>query len=316
MTAPLRGDALDELRLIADVIFDPWIEHQPIKLHGPEDLAARIRAEGASIVICEADSCRGPVLDLPLTVIASTRSRPDNVDIEAATRAGIPVLRTPGRNADAVAELTVALLMAVNRFVVAGDRDVRAGTMFSPTLPYQRYRAWQVAGRTAGLVGLGAVGRATRWRLEGLGMNVIASDPYAGDAGHELDELLAVAAVVSMHAAVTPETLGMIGAEQFARMAPGTIYLNSARAGLHDSDALVAALDSGHLGGAGLDHFDGEILATDHPLAAMDNVVLTPHIGGATYDVESNQTAMVVADIKAILAGESPARCANPEVLQ
>ena len=316
VTAPLRGAALEELREVADVVFDPWIEHRPIKLYGPEDFAAKISAERADIVICEADSCKGPVLELPLTAIASTRARPDNVDVDAATAAGIPVLRTPGRNADAVAEMTVALLMAVNRFVVAGDRDVRAGTVFGKTLPYQRYRAWQVAGRTAGLVGFGAVGRAAKWRLEGLGMRVISSDPYTTDATHSLDGLLAAADVVSMHAAVSPETLGMIGAREFARMKPGAIYLNTARAALHDIDALVAALESGHLGGAGLDHFEGELLPTDHPLTAMDNVVLTPHIGGATYDVESNQTAMVVADIKAVLAGDTPLHCANPEVLK
>ena len=316
VTAPLRGRALDELRDIADVVVDPWIEHVPIKLYGPEDFAARIRVEGADIVVCEADSCKGPVLELPLIAIASTRARPDNVDVEGATAAGIPVLHAPGRNADAVAEMTVALLMAVNRFVVAGDRDVRAGAVFTETLPYQRYRAWQVAGRTAGLVGFGAVGRAVKWRLEGLGMTVIASDPYASDTTHELGDLLAEADVVSMHAAVTPETLAMMGTEQFAAMQPGAIYLNTARAALHDIDALVAALESGHLGGAGLDHFDGEILPADHPLTAMDDVVLTPHIGGATYDVESNQTTMVVADIKAILAGQTPQHCANPEVLQ
>ena len=226
------------------------------------------------------------------------------------------MLHTPGRNADAVAEMTVALLMAVNRSVVAGDRDVRAGTVFGKTLPYQRYRAWQVAGRTAGLVGLGAVGRAAKWRLEGLGMTVVSSDPYAPDATHSLEDLLGAADVVSMHAAASPETLAMIGAGEFARMKPGAIYLNTARAALHDTDALVAALESGHLGGAGLDHFEGELLPTDHPLTAMDNVVLTPHVGGATYDVESNQTAMVVADIKAVLAGEMPRHCANPEVLK
>ena len=316
VTAPLRGPALDELRDIADVVFEPWIEHRPIKLYRARDFAARIRAEGADIVVCEADSCEGPVLDLPLMAIASTRARPDNVDVEAATAAGIVVLRTPGRNADAVAEMTVALLMAVNRFVAAGDRDVRAGTIFGETLPYQRYRAWQVAGRTAGLVGLGAVGRAAKWRLEGLGMTVIAADPYAADATHSLDDLLATADVVSMHAPVTPSTAQMMGAAQFAAMKPGSIYLNTARAGLHDTDALVAALESGHLAGAGLDHFEGEILPTDHPLTAMDNVVLTPHIGGATYDVESNQAAMVVADIKAILSGAKPLHCANPEVLE
>ncbi len=316
VTAPLRGDALDELREIADVVFEPWIEHVPIRLYRSADFADKIRSERADIVVCEADSCKGPVLELPLIAIGCTRARPDNVDVDAATAAGIPVLRTPGRNADAVAEMTVALLMAVNRFVVAGDRDVRAGTMFGKTLPYQRYRAWQVAGQTAGLVGYGAVARAARWRLEGLGMTVIASDPYADDATHSLDDLLSAADVVSMHAAVTPETVRMMGAEQFAAMRPGAVYLNTARASLHDTDALVAALESGHLGGAGLDHFEGEILPTDHPLTAMDNVVLTPHIGGATYDVESNQTAIVVADIKAILAGEPPLNCANPEVLE
>ena len=316
VTAPLRGPALDELRDIADVVFEPWIEHQPIKLYGRNDFAAKIRAERADIVVCEADSCKGPVLELPLTAIASTRARPTNVDVDAATAAGIPVLRTPGRNADAVAEMTVALLMAVTRFVVAGDRDVRAGTMFGETLPYQRYRAWQVAGRTAGLVGLGAVGRAAKWRLAGLGMTVIAADPYATDATHSLDDLLATADVVSMHAAVTPETSQMMGSDQFAAMKPGAIYLNTARAALHDTDALVAALESGHLAGAGLDHFEGEILPTDHPLTAMGNVVLTPHIGGATYDVESKQAAIVVADIKAILSGGKPLHCANPEVLE
>ena len=107
------------------------------------------------------------------------------------------MLRAPGRNADAVAEMTVALLFATNRFVVAGDRDVRAEQVYAGgKIPYQRYRAWQLAGRTAGIVGLGAVGRATKWRLEGLGMKVIAYDPYNPEATHSLDDLLAEADVV------------------------------------------------------------------------------------------------------------------------
>ena len=93
------------------------------------------------------------------------------------------------------------------------------------------------------------------------------------------------------------------------------MYVNSARAGLHDLDALVQALESGHLGGAALDHVDGEVLPEGHPLLGMDNVVLTPHIGGATYDTEANHTAMVVADVERILAGERPEHIANPEVL-
>jgi D-3-phosphoglycerate dehydrogenase len=315
VTAPLRGPGLDRLHQLVDVVMDPWIDHTPIRLLGPEELAAEIERVGATVLICEADFCSGPVLDLPLRLIASTRGDPTNVDVEAATSAGIPVVHAPGRNADAVAEMTVALLLAVTRHVVPADRDMRARTVFGETLPYQRYRAWQVAGRTAGLVGLGAVGRATKWRLEGLGMTVIASDPFADDATHDLGELLAGSDVVSMHAAVGPATVGMIGADEFAAMRPGATYVNSARAGLHDTDALVESLHRGHLGGAGLDHVDGEVLAEGHPLLSMDNVVLTPHIGGATYDTEANHTAMVVADIEKILAGDRPDHIANPEVL-
>ena len=315
VTAPMRGPALEELRRIADVVLEPWLDQTPIRLYDPEQLAARIADLGATIVVCEADSCRGPVLEQPLVAIGSTRGDPTNVDLEGATAAGIPVLRAPGRNADAVAEMTVALLLAVGRHVVAGDRDMRAGTVFGETLPYQRYRAWQVAGRTAGLVGLGAVGRATKWRLEGLGMKVIAADPFAPDATHDLDALLGEADVVSMHAAVTPGTTGMIGAKELARMPDGAIYLNTARAALHDTDALVDALRRGHLAGAGLDHVEGEVLPPDHPLLALGNVVLTPHIGGATYDTEVNHTTMIVEDLARILAGERPERIANPEVL-
>jgi D-3-phosphoglycerate dehydrogenase len=315
VTAPLRGPALDDLRQHADVVLEPWIDQVPIRLYGADQLAARIAELGATIVICEADSCSGPVLDLPLVAIGSTRGDPTNVDLVGATAAGIPVLHAPGRNADGVAEHTVALLLAVTRHVLAGDRDMRAGTVFGDTLPYQRYRAWQIAGRTAGLVGLGAVGRATRWRLEGLGMRVIAADPYSPDATHELDDLLAEADVVSMHAAVGPATVGMIGEAQFARMRPGATYLNTARAGLHDVDALVDALKRGHLGGAGLDHVDGEVLPAGHPLLELPNVVLTPHIGGATYDTEVNHTDMVAGDVVRILRGERPVHIANPEVL-
>ena len=213
--------------------------------------------------------------------------------------------------------MTLALLFAVNRWVVPGDADVRADRIFADgVIPYQRYRAWQLSGRTVGLVGLGAVGRETKWRLEGIGMRVLSFDPYSSDATHtDLDAMLAECDVVSMHAKVTPETTAMMGAAQFAAMRPGSIFINTARAMLHDTDALVASLESGHLGGAGLDHFVGERLAVDHPLQALQNVVLTPHIGGATYDVESNHAAMITEDIRRILAGERPLHCVNPEVL-
>jgi D-3-phosphoglycerate dehydrogenase len=317
VTAPFRGPGLDLLREVCEVVEDPWIvEGQPLRLWDDRALAQRITEVGASIVICEADMCVGAVLDLPLVAIGSTRGDPTNVDLAGATAKGIPVLHAPGRNADGVAEMTVALLLAVTRHVLPADADVRAGQVFRDGfIPYQRFRAWQIAGRTAGLVGLGAVGRATKWRLEGLGMRVIATDPFHPDATHSLEDLLAESDVVSMHAAVTPDTFGMMNAERFAQMREGAIYLNTARAGLHDLDALTAALISGHLGGVGLDHFDGEQLPEGHPLLERPDAVLTPHIGGATYDTEVNHSLMIATDIAALLRGERPQHCANPEVL-
>jgi D-3-phosphoglycerate dehydrogenase len=320
VTAPFRGEGMDTLRGVADVVYDPWIEQVPLRILDGPKLADRLRAEGADVLIIESDFVNGPVFDVPLLVIGSCRGDPNNVDVAAATAAGIPVLRAPGRNADAVAELTMALMFAVNRFVVPADADVRADRVYAGgKIPYQRYRAWQLAGRTAGVVGLGAVGRAAAWRFEGLGMRVLSYDPYNPQATHhtpeELLTMLGECDVVSMHAVVTPETERLISAQQLSAMKDGAIFLNTARAMLHDTDALVAALQSGHLAGAGLDHFEGEHLAPDHPLCGMQNVVLTPHIGGATYDTEANHSKLVADDVERILRGDKPVNCVNPEVL-
>jgi len=317
VTAPFRGEGLDTLKELADVVLDPWIDYTPLRILDGPKLADRIKDEGADILIVESDFVNDPVFDLPLVAIGSCRGDPNNVDMAGATRAGIPVLRAPGRNADAVAEVAVALLFAANRHVIPADQDVRADTVFKDdTIPYQRYRAWQLAGRTAGLVGLGAVGRALRWRLEGLGMQVLAYDPYADDAKESLEQVLAESDVISLHAAVTPDTQGMISAEQFEAMRDGVIFLNTAREALHDRDALVTALQSGKVGAAGLDHFTGERLDTDHPLTSMSNVVLTPHIGGATYDTEANHSRLIADDLSRLLEGERPLHIVNPEVLK
>src|SRR5271155_2050382 len=290
VTAPLRGEGFEKLRRLADVVYDPWIEQTPLRIYTAEQLADRISSESADVVVVESDSVSGPVFELGLRAIASTRGDPNNVDIAGATAAGIPVL--------------------------SADADVRAGEVFRDgSIPYQRFRAWEVAGQTAGLVGLGAVGQAVKWRMAGLGMRVIAYDPYNDEARHSLDDLLAEADIVSLHAPVTADTAGLIGAKQFAAMRDGVVFLNSARAQLHDTDALVDALRGGQVAAAGLDHFVGEWLPADHPLTAMPNVVLTPHIGGATWNTEARQAQMVADDLEALLSGNTPAHIVNPEVL-
>jgi D-3-phosphoglycerate dehydrogenase len=146
-------------------------------------------------------------------------------------------------------------------------------------------------------------------------MRVIAYDPYTEDATASLPEVLAEADVVSLHAVVTDETRGMIGPAEFAAMRDGAVFLNTARASLHDDDALVAAVRSGHLAGAGLDHLEGEMLPPGHPLLTLPSVVLTPHIGGATRETEARGAVMVADDLERLLAGVAPVHLANPEVL-
>src|SRR5581483_7128652 len=139
--APFRGPGLQLLQEVCDVTYDPWIEHSPAKMHSEEELAKRLADIGATVLVCESDNVRGPVLDAPLTVIGSTRGDPTNVDVAGATAKGIPVLNAPGRNADAVAELTVGLLFAATRWICFADRETRAGQMYRDgTIPYQRFR--------------------------------------------------------------------------------------------------------------------------------------------------------------------------------
>jgi D-3-phosphoglycerate dehydrogenase len=313
VTAAVSGPGLDLLHQLADLVLDSWLDQEQLRIYNAAQLAARVADEGANLVVVEGDTCGAELYEQPIIAVASCRGDPTNVDVAAATAAGVPVLRAPGRNADAVAELAVALLFAATRGLIPADRDVRAGEIYRDgKIPYQRYRAWELAGKTVGLVGLGAVGRALRWRLRGLGMEVVAYDPYAPDATSSLDELLERSDVVSVHAPVTPETVGMIGTEAFAKMRDGVVYLNTARA---STDALVAALRSGKVSAAGLDHFVGESLATDHPLTEFPSVVLTPHIGGATYNTEANHTATIAEDLCRLLAGARPLHIVNPEVL-
>jgi D-3-phosphoglycerate dehydrogenase len=304
------------LRALADVIHEPWIDQNPLRIYDAPALAERVQREGATIVIVESDLVSGPVFDLPLIAVAATRGDPNNVDLAAATAAGVPVLHTPGRNADAVAELTLGLLLALSRHLAPAVADAHSGQVFRHgTIPYQRFRGFELTGLTAGLIGLGAVGRATKWRLEALGLTVLTYDPHQADAGRDLPELLGRSDIVSMHATVTAETRGMIGPKEFEAMKEGALFLNTARAALHDTDALVDAVQSGHLGGAALDHVDGEMLPEGHPLLTQPHVIITPHIGGATWETEARGTMMIAEDLERLLRGETPAHIANPEVL-
>ena len=265
----------------AELVVDPWIDHSPLRLYGADDLAARVEAEGATILVCEADEVKGPVFDLPLVAVGSTRGDPTNVDIEGATAAGIPVLHAPGRNADGVAELTVGLMLAVLRAIPETDRRMRAGE-------WRQHTGRLLGERTVGIVGFGGIGRTVAQLLRGFGCRILAHDAAgipdaeAAELGVEvgsLAEVLSESDVVTVHVPLVPGTRNLIGGNELSAMPTDSILVNTARGGIVDEDALLEALQDGHLAGAALDVFGQE--PYDGPLLGLDQVVVTAHIGSA-----------------------------------
>lgn len=258
-----------------------------------------------------------------LEVIGSCRGTPNNVDIAAANRRGIPVLYTPGRNATSVAEITLSLMLNLARNVLPAVCSLREdGWGTGSNSPFIKFRGIELYGKTNGIVGLGAVGREMAKRAVALGMKVLVTDPYVpteaiktlGGISTTLKVLLESSDFVSLHAKLTNETRGMIGAAQLARMKKSAYLINTASGLLVDYDALLTALRERQIAGAGLDVFAIEPLPQGHPLLNLDNVVATPHIGGATSDVAYHQSVMMAEDLKRYLTGEMPKFVYNREL--
>lgn len=320
--APLRGPGLEALRALGDLEVDPWSDYVPVKLHSADELTAR--TAGVDVLIVEADHVPGALFEVrpEIRIVASCRADPVNVDIDAATRAGVPVVHAPGRNAEAVADLTLGLMYALLRGIVRADDDVRAGRWIDQgRIAYQRYRGREMRTMTVGLVGCGAVGGMVARRLSALGARVLAADPFADPAALravgaepvDLAEMLAESDIVSIHAPLNASTRGLLGAGEIGKIKPGAYFVNTARFGIAEEEPLLEALRSGHIAAAAFDHFPNEFLAADHPLLGMRNVVLTPHIGGATEETEETMTSLVAAGIRSLIDGVEPVNVVNPE---
>ncbi|HYH28915.1 MAG TPA: NAD(P)-dependent oxidoreductase, partial [Pseudonocardia sp.] len=257
-----------------------------------------------------------------LRVVGITRGGPVNVDVSAATAAGVPVVHLPGRNLGAVAEFCVGTMICAMRGLPAAARDLAAGRWDATGFRYER-TGLELRAATVGLVGLGAVGLRVAELLRAFGSRVLAHDPYTSPEAAEragvrlvdLPELLAGSDVVSLHARLTPETKQMIDEAALAAMRPGAVLVNTARGELVDTRALDAALASGHLHAAVLDVFDPEPPAPDDPLPRRPEVFATPHLAGASRQVAEESAARIAAEVGTVLAGGAPTNCVNPEVL-
>ncbi len=277
----------------------------------------RLLAEADGILATVSDRFTAEVLaayPLRTRIIANFGVGVDNIDLAAATAHEIAVTNTPDVLTDATADLAITLMLMVMRRAGEGERVVRGGRWngWGPTFHLGR----EVTGKTLGVVGFGRIGQAVARRAQrGFGMRVLCWAPRGvaperlADSGAtpaaSLDALLAEADVVSLHAPSTPETRGMINARRLAQMKPGSVLVNTARGDLVDDDALIAAVMSGHLFGAGLDVYRGEP-RLDRRYLGMERVVLLPHIGSATLETREAMGMRAIANLTAFFAGETP----------
>ena len=238
----------------------------------------------------------------------------DRIDLDVLRRRGIALAITAGANAAPVAELAVALMLAVYRRIPYVNRAMREGLWPNPQM---RESCYQIAGKTVGLVGFGQIGRMVARRLAGFDARIVYFDPMRADSDTEarlqasplaLDELLAQSDIVSLHLPLTMQTGRLIDAASIARMKDGAVLINTARGGLVDEAALYDALRAGKLRGAGLDAFDPEPPAADNPLLSLDQVVVTPHAGGGVFDNVGPVARHVFGNIERFLRGEALAR--------
>ncbi len=269
--------------------------------------------------ICGDDAITRKVLEKArpkLKVLSKYGIGVDKVDVKSCTEFGIPLLFTPGVNHTTVAEHTFLLLLALEKNFLFHAESTRAGG-------WKRKTGHELLEKTIGIVGLGRIGKEVAIRARAFGMNPIGYDIYWDDKfarehrvkrAVSLDEIYAASDYISLHTNLTPETRGMINAKSFAKMKKGVLILNCARGEVVDTGDMVAALQSGQVGGYGTDVLDKEPPPADHPLLKLPNVICTPHVASRTFESVARQAATAVKNLILAMNGEKPIAQVNPEV--
>ena len=346
VTSEMSEEYLAHLQQLCDVTLSGWLEKDGWVLS--EDEAAVIFHD-AEIVVVGYDPVSKKVLDAcpNIRLIACTRGNPVNVDCSEASKRGIPVIFTPGRNANSVAEFLLGELIGLIRWIPLSYHQIRNGhylgeptediyrvpprddivwglSMDQDDNPFKTYQGYELFHRTFGMIGYGAVGRRLAKFLKAMDMRIVIYDPYLPPAAAEadgvemlpLDDLLRVSDFVSLHCKVTEETKGMFGAREFSLMKPTAVFINTARGVIVQQKALIDALEQKQISGAVLDVYWEEPLPANHPLLQMDNVVMTPHIAGSSSDVITHHSIMIVEDVERFIKGEPLQYVFNKEVLK
>ena len=317
VTQPVANSALERLRKVAELDFNPDAVHIATK----DELLAAVRTHDILFCLLH-DRVDGDVIaaNPGLKAVASMKITPSDIDVAEATRRRIPVTVIPPIVTEATADLHMALLLAVARRIVEGDKLVRAGVF--PGAQSAHLEGVMLGGKVLGLIGGGGrIGRAVARRARGFGMKLVYSSPRRkpeaeqelGMAYVPLDTLLAQADFVSIHTPLTPETRHQIGERELGLMKASAFLINTARGPVIDESALARALIERRIAGAGLDVFEHEP-QVDARLITLPNVVLTPHLGSAARELREAMANVVVDNIMAVLEGRQPPNCWNAEI--
>ena len=326
ITAPFSESALQRLRELGhEIDHRSWLETG--KLHMGDSLLNVIKEKNHDIVIVEGDEIKEEVLEnCELKLVGSVRGNPHNIDVATATAKGIPVLAAPSRNTNAVVELTICHMLCAARNIIAAERLLKTEFFIDDfndfANMYTQMRGFELQGKTVGIIGLGRIGYEVAKRLGAFGMKILVYDPYIDSEKAaevdaklvELDELLSQSDIVSVHCKPTEETRGMLGKREFELMKKTAVFINTARASITDEYALLDVLKSRAIAGAGLDVFSMEPVDCDNVFLELDNVTVTPHIGGDTFGTIERHSEIIASSIKVFLEGKIPDTVLNPEV--
>ena len=305
VTEAIKGEAMNQLRREADldVVFEPDLWKEPAAL-------AQAVGEAEAIIVRNQTQVTADLIKAApkLKIIARAGAGLDNIDTEAATAAGIVVSFAPNENSLSVAELAMGLFLSLARKIPSADQDIRDGN-------WNRFlfTGSELSGKNLGIVGIGRIGTLVGQRAKAFGMNLLAHDNFVDQNAPqyreldvsfvELDELLEQSDFITVHLPLLPTTRGMFNEEQFAKMKPSAFFVNTSRGEVVDEEALVSALESGTIAGAGLDVRETEPPMPGDPLVATDKAILTPHIAAFTEEAQERVVAADSRDAAAVLRG-------------
>ena len=319
---PFHPDYLERLRNNLDVIHESWIDTG--RLLSPDEMVERIQGQDIQILLIEADFVFDEVFESAekLRFIGICRSAVNHVDVDAATEHGVLVVNTPARNAVSVAELTIGLMLSLARHIPAAHSMIKSQKWLDPVEPYISMRGVELAGKIVGIVGLGSVGFEVARRLRAFDMKILVYDPYTnperiaeiGAEQIDLRQLLEVSDFVTLHCTASPETDGILGSDEIGLMKPSAYLLNTAGWDIVDEESLLNALKKRHIAGAAFDIYQTHPVPLNSPILKLDNVVLTPHIGGSTDGTIERYSRIITEEIERFIEGKRPQNLVNPQV--